>query len=101
VSSDASYVGSVTHDPIIRLFDARILRDDPDGRLQGEAELDGSSHDSDGRGGGGGGEDEWEDMDEDSDDEDEVGSTSRGGNTSNERRAGRLKSDNERFFQDL
>jgi WD40 repeat protein len=97
MSSDASYVGSVTHDPIIRLFDARILQDDPDGRLQGGMEMDGSRHDSDGSRGGS--EGEWEDMEEDSDDA--VGSNSRGGTTSNDRRAGRLKSENERFFQDL
>lgn len=101
MSADGAYVGSVTHDSIVRLFDASILRDDYTGGEMEEAGIE-ENGDKDGDGDGDGGDD-WEDMDEDSDseDDDDDGSSGGGARSNNDKRASRLKSDNERFFDDL
>ena len=119
-NADRSYVGSVTHDNFVRLWDANVLKDDyndddnidetgdqdvnmtmdvPPGL---SAEVANRSTNSD---------DEWEDMNEkmedDSDDEEESDSdddsddSNRKPLSRNDERASRFKSDNEKFFGDL
>ena len=114
---DKSLVGSVTHDNFIRLWDARILDENYDieeASFQDEGDSKMSAlptkndtnlmvHNSD---------DEWEDMDEgdsddssdddDSDSDKEMGTEpKRGKGSKNDKRASRLKSERERFFDDL
>jgi WD repeat-containing protein 55 len=111
-TADRSYVGSVTHDNYIRLWDARVLQeeyDDADADVKMApapppvvAKAVAATNDSD---------EEWDDMDQemdeddDSDDDDsEDGSdnAAKGDKkTKNDKRAGRLKNENDRFFDDL
>jgi WD40 repeat protein len=112
-NADKSYVGSLTHDPVIRLWDARVLREDYDsdddetkmasapvaqatsGTLETEQQADS--------------DDDWEDMDDDmevdsddgkdSDDSDEEEDD--GGGKQGSKLAGRFKTENEKFFEDL
>jgi WD40 repeat protein len=104
MSADRAYVGSVTHDSVVRLFDATILKDDWNGETEdGDMEAaDDKEDDGDDDDGG----DDWEDMDDDSDledddDDDDDGSNGGKARSSNDKRASRLKTDNERFFDDL
>ena len=132
---DRSYVGSVTHDNFIRLWDARILDenynddndddeidsgiDENDNELQMAAvpmKTDDSHNNNINNS-----DEEWEDMDEDDDednidedeedddDDDDMDSdddqtnkkSSKKGSTKNGKRSSRLKSERERFFDDL
>lgn len=85
MNADRGFVGSVSHDTTIRLFDASMLKDDYDGLQEGgmvpDERKDGS-------------EDDWDDMDEDSDDSEQGEKLCR-------KNATRLKSENEKFFEDL
>jgi WD40 repeat protein len=142
---DRSYVGSVTHDNYIRLWDARILDenyDDGDDDIPDEMEdevkmaaaplksdcNDGPATTSILRNDNNNSDDEWEDMDEDmdegtddndesdnddneSDDDDSESddmsdggggeNSKKKGSSKNKERANRLKSERERFFDDL
>jgi WD repeat-containing protein 55 len=119
-TANRSYVGSVTHDNYIRLWDARVLQDDHDNDDDDDDAMDhvkmapapppivaasAKTTDSD---------EEWEDMDEemmeedkdsdDSGDDEDSGDEDQGKDkktSKNDKRAGRLKSDNDRFFDDL
>jgi WD40 repeat protein len=113
-NSNRHVVGSVSHDNYVRLWDARVLDEGYNDDSEDEtpqlkpppaaaAAPKKTGNESD---------DEWEDMDDDvvmaddsgsesdkdsddSDDDDEKAPTT------NDKRAGRLKSDNEKFFDDL
>jgi len=110
-NADRSYVGSVTHDNYVRLWDASVLKDDDDDDeedKEGDVKMStdtlsvpaaaASSNNSD---------DDWDDMDadmeegsdkdSDSDDSDDNGKSE----TKNDKRASRFKSENEKFFDDL
>jgi WD40 repeat protein len=114
-NADRNFVGSLTHDNVIRLWDARILQEDFEDERDGDVKIGVAAslapslqatttqtrRESD---------DEWEEMDEDeemeeedddndSDSDDDDNSKSDGKND----RAGRFKfkSDNEKFFEDL
>lgn len=107
-TADRSHVGSVTHDNYIRLWDARVLQEDYDNDVKMdpappllEPPADGNhTFNSD---------EEWEDMDEeikdadsdDDSDEDDESDNDEAKKSKNDKRAGRLKDDNERFFDDL
>jgi len=118
-NADRSYVGSVSHDNFIRLWDARILQDDNgiDDDNNDEKEIEemeedqkmpaippaskNSKHDSD---------DDWDDIDDDDsdgddDDDDSDESDGEGSKdeeeTANDRRSKRLKTETEKFFDDL
>jgi WD repeat-containing protein 55 len=114
-NSDRSFVGSVTHDNVIRLWDTKILSDDdsdneengnvlktksklralPSNTLMLERESD----------------DEWDDMDDDTnmkdaDNDDDSNSNGTESDDSDDdhgrkKRFDRLKTDNEKFFEDL
>lgn len=117
-NANRSHVGSVSHDTLVRLWDVRMLQDDF--QMDEEDEKVGSlaamqvppslgvaktagqaaEHESD---------DDWEDMDEemndmsdeeDSDDSDDSDDDVKQA-TTNDKRAGRMKSDNDKFFDDL
>jgi WD40 repeat protein len=97
-NADRTILGSVTHDNFIRLWDARVLREDYD---DGDVKmaLAAGSATSPVKSSATNSDDEWEDMDEDfsdSDDSDEEKPQSE-----NDKRAGRLKSESEKFFEDL
>ena len=116
-NSDKNFVGSVTHDNIVRIWDARILQEDfehdmdtselvqdlgADGQVDATALLDKSAKTAENS------DEEWEDMDEEmgeDDDEDDSDSDSDEDNgkpkTKNDRRKNRLKSEQERFYDDL
>jgi hypothetical protein len=139
---DRSYVGSVTHDNFIRLWDARILDenyddgDDDDDNEDIDDENDmkmaaipmkTDKADNDDDHDDNNSDDEWEDMDEDNnddndneaddDDDDDMDSdddddddddddksdkkSGKKGTTKNSKRSNRLKSERERFFDDL
>lgn len=117
-NSDRSFVGSASHDNLIRLWDARVLQDNVDGddddeeeeedtkkvaavtsvataaavpsAKKHESDDDWSDDDDD--------EDEGKDEDSDSDDDDDDDEVEE---TPNDRRSKRLKTDNEKFFADL
>jgi WD40 repeat protein len=117
-NSTRSFVGSVSHDPFIRLWDARVLQEhgDDDGdeseeeanvKMAGATRLAPSKpvavgHASD---------DEWDEDDDDeeedavkggSDDSDDSSDDSDDEKeTANDRRAKRMKTENEKFFDDL
>jgi WD40 repeat protein len=104
-SSDRSFVGSLTHDNIIRLWDARILQEDYEDEavqmkavesIKAASATISAEKNSD---------NEWEDMDEDDcedmDDSDDSDDDTSGRNGKNAKRSGRFKSDNEKFFEDL
>jgi len=110
-NADRKYVGSITHDNFVRLWDARLLLEEYDDNDDDEAEdAKMSTHapavvvaptqaSSDN-------EDDWEDMDapmeEDSDDDSDSDSDdSINQKTANDKRAGRFKTENEKFFDDL
>lgn len=90
-NADRSFVGSTSHDQYIRLFDASILKDEYNGDVE-EVDMDAEEaarkHDSELKDCS---DDEWDDMDEDSDEEEE----------DSKPKAKNLKTDNERFFEDL
>jgi WD repeat-containing protein 55 len=135
---DRSYVGSVTHDNFIRLWDARMLDENYDDDIDDDDEIDLGNNNNNNDGNvkmaavpmktdnddndNKNSDEEWEDMDEDDDDnsdddddaeddddDDDMDSdndkaeTKRGkkGSTKNNKRASRLKSERERFFDDL
>jgi WD repeat-containing protein 55 len=123
-NSTRSFVGSVSHDLLIRLWDARVLQEngdengdesegEVDRKSKGAARLTASksdtvAHDSD---------DQWDDVDDDDDDnndDDELDGVKNCSNdsddssdeddekeTTNDRRAKRMKTENEKFFEDL
>ncbi|KAI2513739.1 hypothetical protein MHU86_522 [Fragilaria crotonensis] len=113
-NSDRTYVGSVSHDNFIRLWDARVLHDDNDNDDDEEEEEEEvsdeedqkmpaistnetSKHESD---------DDWDDVDDsdsgsDNDGDSEDASESDEEETANDRRSKRLKTENEKFFDDL
>lgn len=118
-NADRSYVGSVSHDNFIRLWDARVLQDDngnddDDEEDEGVADEDdrkiaatsigeAQKHESD---------DDWDDIDDGDDVDDSIGDTGSDDDsnddseedeeeTANDRRSKRLKSENEKFFDDL
>ena len=123
MNADRSFVGSVTHDTMIRLWNTSILFDDDheaddddedkeqvmtsnaSGSQDGTGAADRAARDSD---------DEWEDMDEgagEDDDNDEASDIDSGGEsdsdeeeeeeTANSKRSKRFKTANEKFFEDL
>jgi len=120
-NSNKDVVGSVSHDNYVRLWDARILKDDNNEDNDDEEESDEEKDDtktltasktttlstdtknyninedynSD---------DQWEDMDNQNDDdnsEDDSDDSSPEPDTVNDRRQKKLKTENERFFDDL
>lgn len=107
-NANQDFVGSVTHDNLIRLWDARILRDDYEDEEDGKEEeqdmkLDAvelaqkryksSGQDSD---------DEWEDMDDDmSGDSDSDSDEDQKPASKNDKRTKHFKTENEKFFEDL
>ena len=125
-NANRSYVGSLSHDPYIRLWDARAL-DDADGGEDEENEMDddkkvsakASTRKVSGGAplGGQASDDEWDDMDEDDEedeemkeDEDDKDSDDSDNDsdsdddrrpTKSDKRASRLKTKNEDFFADL
>jgi len=113
-NSTRSFVGSVSHDPVIRLWDARVLQEDAEesddddedsaedakkeakGKVASVASLPAATgHDSD---------DEWDDTDgddkEDDSDDDSDDSTN-DESTNATKPSKRLKTENEKFFEDL
>jgi WD40 repeat protein len=109
-NSNRDYVGSVTHDNLIRLWDARVLREDydEDTAVQGSVEPMTFSSQAAAEGRNTGSDDEWQDMDvdksedEDSDDSDDSDSDDDKGKAGkNDKRAKRLKNETEKFFDDL
>jgi WD repeat-containing protein 55 len=118
-NADRSLVGSATHDNMIRLWDARILREDydddgEDGKER-DFKMDATSWPQAQLKTGQESDDEWENMDEgvdeamvdvnddedsddDEEDDDDVGKKATG---KNDKRANQLKSENDRFFEDL
>ena len=106
-NSDRSYVGSITHDSILRLWDARILSDDYEGGELMDAEDEIDARDlprAQNEETGDNSDEDWEDMDdddedgmEDASDEDESGDEDSDGDD----RGDRFKTENERFFEDL
>mmetsp|Transcript_26778 Transcript_26778/g.73679 ORF Transcript_26778/g.73679 Transcript_26778/m.73679 type:complete len:259 (+) Transcript_26778:939-1715(+) len=133
-NSNRDVVGSLTHDNFVRLWDARILKDDDD-EDDGDNEDDGDDEDdieegaqkptpvtqskgtnkaATGKGNASqkdNSDDEWEDMDDDErngdddDDDDDSDDDSDDSEpeqeTANDRRKKRLKTENEKFFDDL
>jgi WD40 repeat protein len=115
-NSDRTHVGSVSHDNFIRLWDARVLQDDNGNDDDDEEEEDQEDeladeedqkmpaistketlkHESD---------DDWDDVDDSGSDCDggseDATSDSDEDETANDRRSKRLKSENEKFFDDL
>lgn len=100
-NANRSFVGSVSHDSVIRLWDASVLRDDFEGSDGAKSDSDkeiapvaskpaSTTHDSDDEWDDIDGADEGHDSDDDSDDSDDEKPQSK-----------RLKTDNERFFEDL
>jgi WD40 repeat protein len=116
-NADKSSVGSATHDRIIRLWDARVLQEDfencDDTGVQSDIKMDAAVLAQQQYKSGQGSDEEWDDMDEemddgemderddedsdDSDDDDDEGKPE----NKNDKRAGRLKTPNEKFFEDL
>lgn len=120
-NANRNFVGSVTHDNIIRLFDAQILRDeegdddneddDADAEYQNDNQVEGgdvkmgtttavetTTNTNDG--------DDWEDMDEDSEEDDSdmddnSNEDPEPSKSKNDKRAGRLRSDCEKFYDDI
>jgi hypothetical protein len=110
-NADRSYVGSVSHDNFIRLWDARLLHDDDnDGDEEDDEEEEDqkvpayaatnntTKHESD---------DDWDDVD-DGDDDDDKDSDDSGDDsdkeveeTANDRRSKKLRTENDMFFEDL
>lgn len=109
MNADRSHVASVSHDAIVRLWDARILQDDDDedSKEEDEAEEDvkikAVNPSASVAEAGQGSDDEWADMDEenssDSDDSDSDDSDPR--KSKADSRSKRLKTDAEKFFEDL
>ena len=114
-NSNHSFVGSLTHDNLIRIWDARILQDDDEGN---EESSNGMNIDAtamalaQSKNVGEEEEDDWDDMDEDSDEElddvdsDDSDDDSHGKDagkkpSKNDKRKEKLKTDNEKFFEDL
>jgi len=124
-NANRNYVGSITHDNFVRLWDARMLQEKDDDEDDEQTEEDvqmsvsapppavapaapaapaAKNGDS-----AGDDEDDWEDMDQDmeeqsddsSDDDGSDDDDKRKPESTNDKRAGRLKSDNEKFFDDL
>jgi WD repeat-containing protein 55 len=129
-NSNRHLVGSVSHDAYIRLCDVRVLDDsydeqDKDDELEGngsslpamtrkaEAAVAAATLEQNSKGRiGDDSEDEWDDDDDDddkddsnSDDDDDDSDSDKDDDeeapTTNQKRAKRLKSDNEKFFEDL
>ena len=114
-NADRRYVGSITHDNIVRLWDAQILSDDyTDDNDDAETEKIQEANDSQPftKTATQASDDEWSDMDEASaeDDEEMKDSDSQSGSDSDSdsgsggRNGGRsrhMKTDNEAFFEDL
>jgi hypothetical protein len=122
-NADRQYIGSLTHDPYIRLWDADILKDqvpnskDPatqDVDMNEEAPATANAKRSTSLKNNNqkdNSDDEWQDMDEDSfqdmddsngdDDDDDSDEGEEKPKSKNEKRANRLKSDTEKFFEDL
>ena len=96
-----AYVGSLSHDENIRLWDGSFLKDDDEDMDEDEEEgkvpsgLAGTSTKGE--------EDDWEDMDEDedSDDSDSDDSDEGGGGKKAKKREKMFKTANEEFFSDL
>jgi WD40 repeat protein len=99
---DRSWIGSVSHDNFVRLWDGRVLQED---YVQEEAEKEhagagadqkvappASKHDSD---------DDWEDDKISDASESDCDGDTEEDETANDRRSKRLKSDNDDFFADL
>ena len=124
-NSTRSFVGSVSHDVFIRLWDSRVLQEDGEGngdeseeemgrKLKGVARLTASQpapvpHDSDDQWADVADDDDEDDLDDDeldgvksgSDDSDDSSDEDDEKETTNERRAKRMKTENEKFFEDL
>ena len=119
-SSSRSFVGSVSHDSLVRLWDARVLQDDMDegGESDEEEEQMNERIEPTGKSVaskpaasamGHSSDDEWDDMDDEddadmngnSDDDDDDSSDDDEDLTTNDKRASRLKTDSEKFFEDL
>jgi WD40 repeat protein len=114
---DKSFVGSVTHDNYVRIWDARILNENydddetiEDGHDHEEACLDNDVDPKISCSPTNNSDDEWEDMDEDSDDDGSDDDDSdeeidmkakRNKGCKNDKRESRLRSERERFFDDL
>ena len=121
-NASKSFVGSISHDPYIRLWDTKVLHDDDDDDEE-EAEDEDKKPSAKASKlapatattnttGGQASDDEWDDMDEDEDeemkedddkdsDDSDDDSDDDGRPTRNDNRASRLKTKNEDFFADL
>lgn len=114
-NSNHSFVGSLTHDNLIRIWDARILQDDEEDENGDEEGSRGMNVDATAMALAQSKTDQvddWEDMDEDSDEElkdagdsdDSDDDSDNGGGkklSKNDKRKQKFKSDNEKFFEDL
>ena len=106
-NSDRTVVGSVSHNNFVRLWNANVLQEDSEGEeSEDEAVSKPAATKASGKASAkDDSEDDWEDEDEgsdsdgdsDSDDSDEDEEAP----TMNDRRKKRLKTDNEKFFDDL
>ena len=104
-NADRNFVGSTTHDQSIRIWDARILQNNYDHEMdleQSEPQQNPQAVDKmkelNDR------DDEWEDMDEemdDDDDDDDEDSDHEAPKSKNEKRKSRLKTEQEKFYEDL
>ncbi|GAX25565.1 hypothetical protein FisN_28Hh034 [Fistulifera solaris] len=101
-TSDRKYIGSLSHDNLIRLWDAAILGEDYDGDAKMSAaptvHVTSEAHSGD--------EDGWDDVDDDEDmkersTDDDDSDSSEDDDRNEDQRAGRFKTDNEKFFEDL
>merc|ERR1712166_239844 len=127
-NSNKDVVGSISHDNFVRLWDARILKDDNNDDDDDEEESDEDNDDlkpsatvrakavstatkKTNTNGNDNSDDEWEDMDnkdDDDDDDDNSGDDSDDSDDStpepetvNDRRKKKLKTDNDKFFDDM
>ncbi len=102
-SAENKVVGSVSHDAMVRLWDASIFSDDDNVEDYDEAMDEGEDMDADdvakpaAKKGGDDSEDDWEDVDSDDSMDD-----SDSDDDNNQKKKGRkLKTENEMFFEDL
>lgn len=100
-TSDRKYVGSLSHDNLIRLWDASILKEDYDGDAKMSAAP--ALHAGGGEGGDGWEDAEDEDMKEGSsdNDSDDDSDSSEDNDRNEDQRVSRFKTDSEKFFEDL
>jgi WD repeat-containing protein 55 len=107
-NSSRKVVGSISHDNFIRLWDTQMLLDDDEDDDEGEEEVHEDTPTgapSAARAGGQNSDDDWSDgdngNDEDEMDSDDSGDEREVEESANDRRSKKLKTDNEKFFEDL